>query len=71
MQPFSSDLLDRPMSRAEFLKHMGVGLVLLFGGGIILQYLHGVPRAGVRTKSTAYGANTYGGTRLAQSGSIQ
>ena len=55
------DLLDQPMTRAEFLKNIGVGAVLLLGGGMFLQLfgnIHDVTKQGA---SRAYGINTYGG----------
>lgn len=52
------DLLDKPMTRAEFLKNIGIGAVLFLGGGVIMQYFGGVDIT--QTPRRGYGLNTYG-----------
>lgn len=53
-------VLEREMSRKEFLQNLGVGLVMLCGGSFILQALNG----GGRSKTASgYGDNPYGGRR--------
>ena len=48
------------MDRAEFLKHVGVGAVLLLGGGMIARAL-GIELGAPKQQAVGYGASTYGG----------
>ena len=54
------DLLAKPMDRQEFLKHLGIGVVMLLGGGAILQIFGGETRKPTGSGSQ-YGGFTYGG----------
>lgn len=59
------DLLDKPMTRQEFLRHVGVGSLLLMGGGMIVNSLGGfeklVGRPAKQQTVFGYGASAYGG----------
>lgn len=50
------------MTRAEFIKNIGIGAVLLLGGGVLLQWFGHTQGAIVDGLSRAYGINTYGGS---------
>lgn len=55
-------LLEKPMGRKEFLQHAGVGVLMLFGGGLVTQALTGTN--GNRKASVAgYGSDAYGGAK--------
>lgn len=64
------ELLAKKMDRKEFLKHLGVGTLALFGFGAALKLL-GITNGGVQPttssagkgESLAYGASVYGGKR--------
>lgn len=49
------------MDRKEFLHFTGVGVLMLFGGGLVLQALGGTTR---KTPSyVGYGSDNYGGVK--------
>lgn len=65
------ELLAKKMDRREFLKHLGVGTLALFGFGAALKLL-GITQGGIQSTtssssakndSLAYGASVYGGKR--------
>lgn len=55
-------LLDREMNRAEFLRTVGIGLLLLVGGRIVLGALQGMDRINRKAPSDrpGYGSSGYG-----------
>lgn len=55
-------ILNQQMDRAEFMKHVGVGAMFLFGGGMIARAL-GLSLTPGRNQAVGYGASTYGGHR--------
>jgi len=60
MQKTFSSLLEQDMDRKNFLRHVGAGLVMLMGGGLIA---HAITQAGsdkTKVSSTGYGGSTYG-----------
>jgi hypothetical protein len=61
MQNHHKDLLDRPMSRREFIQQVGVGLFLVFGGGAISQFLGGFDHSTKGKGDVDYGNRSYGG----------
>ncbi len=61
-----NELLSKKMDRREFLKHLGVGTLVLFGFGSALKLLNGATatqRASAGSDSLAYGASVYGGRK--------
>lgn len=48
------------MDRKEFLQHTGVGVLMLLGGGLVLQALGGGRK---QRSAEGYGALTYGGVK--------
>lgn len=69
-QPIKN-LLNKPMDRQTFLKHLGIGTMFLLGAGTIVQSLTGIGRPD-HSKTLAYqspailgyGTSAYGGARL-------
>ncbi len=55
------DLLERPMSRKEFIQNVGVGLFLVFGGGALSQFLGGFDNSHKQRSANDYGTRSYGG----------
>ena len=55
-------ILSQPMNRAEFLRHAGVGVVLLLGGGTIARGL-GVNLPAQNQQGASFGGNAYGGAQ--------
>lgn len=61
MKQHITTLLEKPMDRKEFLHFTGVGVLMLFGGGLVLQALGGTTR---KTPSyVGYGSDNYGGVK--------
>lgn len=61
MQNHHRDLLERPMSRKEFIQNVGIGLFLVFGGGVLSQFLGGFDKSPARRPGDTYGSRSYGG----------
>lgn len=65
------ELLAKKMDRRDFIKHLGIGTLALFGLGTVVKLLSPVERktSTVSTSSTAqtqslgYGGGAYGGKR--------
>lgn len=58
------ELLAKKMDRRDFLKHVGVGTLALFGFGAVVKMLSSVePKAVNNNKTTGlgYGSGAYGG----------
>ncbi len=51
-------ILDQQIDRKGFIKQLGLGTVMLFGGGLVARTLMG-GQAG--RKSNGYGSSAYGG----------
>ncbi|MBL8121561.1 hypothetical protein JNM87_02320 [Candidatus Saccharibacteria bacterium] len=58
-----ANLLDKPMDRGEFLKHVSAGAALLMGGNIIARTLLGVQKPHTTSSASGYGASAYGGVK--------
>jgi hypothetical protein len=64
------ELLNRRMDRSDFLRHVGIGVLILFGLGSLAKLLSGtaVQQAGhspQQSYGAGYGGNVYGGGREA------
>lgn len=62
------NILDKPMDRKDFLKHIGVGALFVAGGGMILnavklQELSSQKPQLADKSSYGYGASAYGGSK--------
>ncbi len=59
-----ADLLDKPMDRRDFLKHVGIGILFVFGFGTIIKSIGGLEKlTGSRSsqQSYGYGMSAYSG----------
>lgn len=56
-------ILDKPMDRKDFLKHIGVGSLFVFGGSMIWQGLQEASKQPAGKTAAGYGASAYGGKR--------
>lgn len=54
-----ASLLDKPMDRRDFLKHLGLGVALVFGGGVIDRLIFSDSRNPKQV--SGYGSSNYGG----------
>lgn len=75
MKDQAAALLGKEMDRKEFLRFIGLGTMLLFGGGIIINALgnlssaskstlnKGAKSMGAANTSYGYGSSVYGGVR--------
>lgn len=59
MNQHLTSLLSKPMDRKEFLRLTGAGIVLVMGGGMILQALGMIENK--HRISEGYGSSAYGG----------
>ncbi len=58
------ELLNREMSRKEFLQHVGSGLLVLFGiSGLLKALTQQQPKIGRQTNNMGYGSSAYGGAK--------
>lgn len=54
-----SKLLDKPMDRKDFLRHIGLGAAMLMGGNLIVK---GAMAGSTKQQSSrGYGSSPYGG----------
>ena len=68
MIPPIKQLLEKPMDRKEFLRHIGIGILMVAGVGFLTQTLQQqLSRQGGASRSISsgygYGASVYGGRR--------
>jgi hypothetical protein len=56
------NILDKPMDRKDFLKHVGIASLVVMGGGTILKSLNGVSQT-ANTPKHSYGSSAYGGNK--------
>lgn len=55
-------LLEQRMDRKDFLRHIGIGAMLLLGGNMIMHALNGAQRINSKNNvSLGYGSSLYGG----------
>lgn len=61
IKPQVASLLNKKMDRADFLKHVAIGVVAISGVAGVLRAISG----GEQKQDTAssYGGSTYGGTK--------
>lgn len=56
------NLLNKPMDRRGFLKHVGVGVVAMTGAAALVKSLNDVTGSGSGpARQAGYGASVYGG----------
>lgn len=65
LAPSIVELLEKPMDRKEFLRHMGVGALLIVGLGFLVRSsnLFTSNKSQQLGVSGAYGMSPYGGRR--------
>lgn len=65
MQKQLNSIMQKEMTRKEFLATVGFGVATLFGAGAVIRLLTGKQQAaiGQQQPSLAYGSNVYGGGR--------
>ena len=57
-------LLEKPMDRRDFLKHIAIGRLLASGASSIIRSLGQGSPTGKRVSAAGYGASVYGGKSL-------
>lgn len=70
LSPFNT-ILKKEMDRKEFLKHVGTAMLMVAGGGLIVQSLQKSGKLALGEEQSApklataygYGASVYGGTK--------
>lgn len=56
-------IFNKEMDRKDFLRHVGIAMMMLVGGGAIMQALGSLHsgRTSSQSKSYGYGSSPYGG----------
>ena len=63
MKKHLSTLLNKPMNRKDFLQHIGVGVAMMMGGGMVVQAIDRSRKP--KNASLGYGSSAYGGVKRA------
>lgn len=63
MKPDVNSLLQKKMDRKDFLKHVGIGFVVLTGAMTVIKTLNSF---GSHPQNQGYGSAAYGGTKKIQ-----
>lgn len=56
-----NDVLNKKLSRKDFLKHVAIGMVALSGAGAALRLLAKDSNPSVTNRGGGYGTSAYGG----------
>ena len=62
-----TSILQKPMDRRDFLKHIGVAILFAAGGGMIMNSIGGMKKLGLDSSQGSkygYGGSVYGGHKL-------
>jgi hypothetical protein len=62
MQKHLNTIMQKEMTRKEFLATVGFGVATLFGAGTLIKLLTGRQEVG-QQPSVAYGSSAYGGAK--------
>ncbi len=65
-----NNLLEKPMDRRDFLKHIGIGAVLVVGLGPMLKLLSSPAKADGSNQNTHAAAGGYGYGDMAYGGKV-
>jgi hypothetical protein len=57
-------LLQKEMTRKEFMATLGFGAATVMGFGSILKLLGGAPATSKKQVSSGYGSSAYGGSKI-------
>lgn len=62
MKDHIENILNREMTRKEFLQHVGSGMLVLFGITSLIKAITGQSNKGtIKQQGAAYGSSVYGG----------
>jgi hypothetical protein len=56
-----NSLLQKPMNRLDFLKHVGAGIAAITGLAVVIKTMNSMGTASNRKQSVGYGSSAYGG----------
>lgn len=65
MNKHLSNLMDKEVSRKEFLTMSGLAVGSIFGFGTVIKLLSGKSLAGHHVSASGYGSSAYGGSKEA------
>ena len=54
-------VLEQEMDRKDFIKYIGVGVLLLLGGNMIIGALNTLDKSHTSKRQDGYGSSPYGG----------
>lgn len=63
MQQEISSFLKKPMTRKEFLRHIAMLLLSIFGVASLIKYMSGNGLPNIHGITSGYGASPYGGDK--------
>ena len=61
-----NSLLQKPMNRLDFLKHVGAGIAAITGLAVVLKTMNSLGTASGHKQSLGYGSSSYGGGKKDQ-----
>jgi hypothetical protein len=56
-------LLQKPMNRLDFLKHVGVGIAAITGAAMVVKTMNSLGGSSAKQRTLGYGSATYGGNK--------
>jgi hypothetical protein len=56
-----NSLLQKPMNRLDFLKHVGAGIAAITGVAVVVKTMNSLGNTSGRKQSVGYGSSSYGG----------
>ena len=58
-----NSLLQKPMNRLDFLKHVGVGIAAVTGAAVVVKTMNSLGSSNAKHQSVGYGSAVYGGKK--------
>jgi hypothetical protein len=58
-----NSLLQKPMNRLDFLKHVGAGIAAITGVAVVIKTMNGLGNTPGNKQSLGYGSSSYGGNK--------
>jgi hypothetical protein len=58
-----NSLLQKPMNRLDFLKHVGVGIAAVTGAAVVVKTMNSLGNHSSKQQSVGYGSAPYGGKK--------
>lgn len=56
-----NSLLQKPMNRLDFLKHVGAGIAAITGVAVVVKTMNSLGNTSSHKQNVGYGSSSYGG----------